>query len=190
MTPQTAVRATLDDLHGVEGKAELIGGVIVRQVGTGYRPVLIAARIYLAFARYVGDTKRGVAFTDGIAFTVPELRSGRESFSPDATYHVGVLPSNPDDFVPAPPTVAVEVRSKGDYGPKPEREMADKRADYFEAGTAVVWDVNPRAGTVTVYAATTPGTPRVFAAGGVIDAEPAMPGFRLAVAEVFGEGQS
>ena len=46
-------------------------------------------------------------------------------------------------FVAGPPTFAVEVRSENDYGPSAEREMAAKRADYFEAGTRVVWDVDP-----------------------------------------------
>ena len=46
-------------------------------------------------------------------------------------------------FVEGTPTLAVEVRSEEDYGPTAESEMAEKRADYFEAGTLVVWDVNP-----------------------------------------------
>ena len=46
------------------------------------------------------------------------------------------------DFFPQAPAFAAEVRSKGDYGPRAEREMADKRADYFAAGTQVVWDVD------------------------------------------------
>ena len=41
------------------------------------------------------------------------------------------------------PTFAVEVRSEGNYGDAAEEEMAAKRADYFQAGTAVVWDVDP-----------------------------------------------
>ena len=48
-------------------------------------------------------------------------------------------------FIEGPPTFAVEVRSENDYGPAAEREMAAKRADYFEAGTLVVWDVDPDA---------------------------------------------
>lgn len=59
MTPQTAARATLDDLHRVEGKAELIGGVLVRQMGTGLTHVLVAARIYEAFRRYAAQAGRG-----------------------------------------------------------------------------------------------------------------------------------
>ena len=45
-------------------------------------------------------------------------------------------------FYQGAPVFAVEVRSEGDYGPRAEREMAAKRADYFAAGTLVVWDVD------------------------------------------------
>ena len=63
------------------------------------------------------------------------LSSGRESFSPDAAYFLGPFPSNPMRFLVGPPIFAVEVRSENDYGPAAEAAMADKRADYFEAGT-------------------------------------------------------
>ena len=54
----------------------------------------------------------------------------------------------PMRFVEGAPTLAVEVRSEGDYGASAERDMAAKRADYFEAGTLVVWDVDPEAEVV------------------------------------------
>jgi len=38
--------------------------------------------------------------------------------------------------------ISREVRSEGDYGPTAEAAIAKKRADYFAAGTLVVWDVN------------------------------------------------
>ena len=79
-----------------------------------------------------------------MGFAVPELPSGRESFSPDAAYYDGLLPADDMDFVPGPPTLAVEVRSKTDYGDAAEDAMAAKRVDYFLAGTQVVWDVDPR----------------------------------------------
>ncbi len=46
------------------------------------------------------------------------------------------------EFIHGAPALAVEVRSQNDYGPKADREMAEKRADYFAAGTLVVWDVD------------------------------------------------
>lgn len=45
-------------------------------------------------------------------------------------------------FYQRAPVFAVEVRSDGDYGTKAEKALAEKRADYFAAGTLVVWDVD------------------------------------------------
>ena len=47
---------------------------------------------------------------------------------------------------------AVEVRSENDYGPEAELALARKRADYFAAGTQVVWDVDVlRTGEIRAY---------------------------------------
>ena len=132
-------RATLDDLYGVEGKAELIGGRIVRFMASGHLPSRVAFRIARILDDYAGQLGRGFAYADGIGFAVPELSSGRESFSPDASYYDGPLPANDMRFIEGPPTFAVEVRSEGDYGPAADAEYAAKRADYFEAGTKAGW---------------------------------------------------
>ncbi len=177
--------ATLDDLHQVEGKAELIAGRIVHFMPTGLRPGLISRRICNSLEAYTLATKRGLAIPDNIGFAVPELISGRESFAPDAAYYDGSLPVDDMDFVPGTPTFAVEVRSKGDYGPAADRDYALKRADYFEAGTLVVWDVDPRAESVRSYRAELPDQPTTYQKGQVADAEPAVPGWRLAVDLIF-----
>jgi Uma2 family endonuclease len=185
MSSVSPPRATLDDLYGVEGKAELIGGRIVRSMGSGDLPTEVAANIYVSLRAHAKSTGRGVAKTDGIGYAIPELPSGRESFSPDASYYEGPLPANRMRFIEGPPTFAVEVRSENDYGPAKEAEMADKRADYFQAGTKVVWDVDPLAETVTAYRAAAPGKPVVFKRGDTANAEPAVPGWRMAVDEIF-----
>jgi Uma2 family endonuclease len=96
---KTAIAATLDDLYRVDGKAELVGGRIVR-------------------------------------------------FTPS-----GVAPS--------------------------------KRADYFIAGTRTVWDVDPLAKTISVYRHDAPTQPERFTRGQVAHAEPAVPGWRVPVDEIF-----
>jgi Uma2 family endonuclease len=88
-------------------------------------------------------------------------------------------------FIEGTPTFAVEVRSEGDYTPAAQREMVAKRADYFEAGTLAVWDVDPMAQTVTLYSSTAPTQPIVFRAGDLAHAEPAVPGWTVAVSEIF-----
>lgn len=177
----TPVRATLADLSQVAGKAELIDGGIVPLMPTGHRPNVAAGRIFRRLADYVDATGRGVAYTDNMGFAVPELPSGRESFSPDASYYTGPLPPNPMRFVEGPPDFAAEVRSAGDYGPAAEAEQAAKRADYFAAGTRVVWDVDPDAGVVRAYRADAPDRPVLFVRGQEAEAEPAVPGWRVPV---------
>jgi Uma2 family endonuclease len=177
--------ATLDDLYRVEGKAELIAGRIVHLMPTGFRPGQVGGRIYRRLDDHAAMIGRGVALPDNVGFVVPGLSSGRQSFSPDASFFLGPLPSDEMDFIEGPPTFAVEVRSKGDYGHTAEAEMAAKRADYFEAGTLVVWDVDPRAELIRIYRAIDPDRPTVLRNGQVADAEPAVPGWRLDIDQIF-----
>ena len=81
---------------------------------------------------------------------------------------------------------AVEVRSENDYGPAAEREIAAKRADYFAAGTLVVWDVDPVAELIHVYRSDRPDEPHDLRPGQIAEAEPAVPGWRVAVDDIFG----
>ena len=180
-------RATIDDLMRTDGKAELIGGRVVQFMPTGFQPNRVAARIYRSLDDYAEATNRGFAFTDSMGFTVPELSSGRESFSPDASYYYGPPPENPMRFIEGPPTFAVEVRSENDYGPAADRASAGKRADYFAAGTLVVWDVGPVAERVHVYRADDPARPTTYEPGQDAEAEPAVSGWRIAVDRVFGK---
>ena len=185
MTTGVTTRATLDDLYREEGKAELIGGRIVRIMPSGDLPGDVAEEIFISLRMYAKATGRGIVHADGVGFAVPELPSGRESFSPDASYYVGPRPVNRMRFIEGPPTFAVEVRSENDYGPAAETEIAAKRADYFAAGTLVVWDVDPLAETITSYRPTAPAQITVYHIGDTADAEPAVPGWRLSVRDVF-----
>ncbi len=186
MPPSTEIRETLDDLLAFDGNAELIHGRIVKLMPTGKRPGVIALEIAFGLRQHVKATRRGITLGDGVGFAVPELASGRESFSPDASYYDGPLPANEMRFIEGPPTFAVEVRGENDYGPSAQREMAAKRADYFEAGTLAVWDVDPVAEQIHAYHRDDPAAPRTFARGQIADAGPAVPGWATAVDEVFG----
>jgi len=178
--------ATLDDLYRVEGKAELIGGRIVQFMASGVDPSLIALEIAILLRAFAQQCGIGVAFGDGIGFAMrPPLSSGRESFSPDASYYVGPLPKNRMRFIEGAPVFAVEVRSEDDYGPAAEVEMAAKRGDYFEAGTQVVWDVDPVAHTIAAYHAQSPLQPTLFTPSQTAHAEPALPGWKVAVDQIF-----
>ena len=179
--------ATLDDLARVEGKAELVGGRIVYLMPTGDLPTDVALNVTVSLRSYSKQVGRGVAKGDGIGYGIPELASGRESFSPDASWYDGPRPANRMRFIEGPPTFAAEVRSENDYGEAAEEELAEKRTDYFAAGTRVVWDVDPIAECVRVYRADDPTQPTTYRRGDVAEAEPAVPGWRLPVNEIFSE---
>jgi Uma2 family endonuclease len=186
MATATRGTQTLDDLMKVEGKAELINGRIVTFMPIGFLPGRVARRITRSLEDYVLAGGRGEPVADPVAYGFdPPLPSGRQSFSPDTSFYTGPLPSNLMGYIDGFPAFAAEVRSENDYGPAKDREYADKRRDYFFAGTQVVWDVDPIAETVAVYKWDDPLTPLVLRRGDTADAEPALPGWRLAVADIF-----
>jgi Uma2 family endonuclease len=64
--------------------------------------------------------------------------------------------------------------------------MTAKRADYFAAGTLVVWDVdvlNDR--VVLVYRASDPTFQTIHRRGELAEAEPAVPGWSMPIADLF-----
>lgn len=178
-------RATLDDLYREPGKAELIGGRIVRQMAVGPKPNRVAGRIYRSLDDWADEIMKGEAFTDNLGYAVAELPSGRESFSPDASYYDGPQSKNRMRFIEGPPTFGVEVRSENDYGGAAEEAMAEKRVDYFTAGTKVVWDVDPVDECIHVYRITDPQNCTTYRRGQIAEAEPAVPGWRVAVDWIF-----
>jgi Uma2 family endonuclease len=175
-------RATIEDLYRVEGKAELVNGEIVHMAPTGWTPNYAAFQIALSLQGYARQHKRGKGVSDNAAFRVD--RPHRESFSPDAAYYEGPNPGM--KFFEGAPRFAVEVRSEGDYGPAADRDIAAKRADYFAAGTLVVWDVDLLSQEVVrVYRASAPDVRVVYRRGDVAEAEPAVSGWTMPVDELF-----
>lgn len=177
-----AKAATIKDLARVDGKAELVDGRIIEMSPTGFLPGYAADEIYASLREYARRTRTGYAIADGKGFIVD--LPGRKSFSPDAAFHKG--PHTGMKFLESAPVFAVEVRSDGDYGPKAEKEIAAKRADYFAAGTLVVWDVDLLGlDIVRAYRSNEPDKPVMFHRGQRAEAEPAVPGWSIAVDDLF-----
>jgi Uma2 family endonuclease len=168
-------------LYKIDGKAEIVEGRIIHMSPTGDEPSSAGGAIY-ASLRLFAKNAPGRAYPDNTAFlaNLPD----RKSFSPDASYYTG--PRAGMKFLPQPPDFAAEVRSVTDYGPAAERAIAQKRADYFAAGTKVVWDVDLDSDDVVrARRADDPDNPTVYRRGDVAEAEPAVPGWRMPVDELF-----
>jgi Uma2 family endonuclease len=178
------VSSLLDQLRDAPGKAEIIGGEVVLMSPAGYRHHRKGNRIFRSLEDHELQFGGGIAFSDNLGFIVDLPH--RESFSPDAGWLANPPAEDDDDFVFGAPTFAVEIRSKKDYGPAAEQAILAKISDYFAAGTLVVWDVDLRRGQwIRCYRATDPAHPAEFGRGSTADAEPAVPGWRFEVDELF-----
>ena len=149
---------------------------------TGSLPGYAAGEIFSSLRQYSSEQRYGRAVTDNNAFIVDLPH--RKSFSPDAAFFTGKDPGM--KFFQGAPVFAVEVRSENDYGVRAENQMAKKRADYFAAGTLVVWDVDLLSEEVVrVYRSDQPQKPAIYRIGDQAEAEPAVPGWTIAVSELF-----
>jgi Uma2 family endonuclease len=77
------------------------------------------------------------------------------------------------------PDLAVEVLSPSNTG----REMERKRRDYFEAGTLLVWEIDPKKEIIDVY--TAPDSIKRLTKSDTLTGNSVLPGFKMRVADLF-----
>ena len=95
------------------------------------------------------------------------VKPGDASFAPDRGYFVGV------------PSLAVEILSPNDAA----GDVLEKIDDWLNAGTSEVWIVDPKRKSIAVRRANEPE--RVLKGKVELSCESLLPGFRVAVAEIF-----
>ena len=131
---------------------------------------------------YVRPRRLGMCVPDNTGFRITPAGATRGTVrSPDAAFiraeRLASIP--PTGWVPGGPDLAVEVLSPSDTA----SELQEKLDDYFSAGTAVVWVIDPRRRTVEVHATDAPV--RRLRDGDALDGAPVLPDFRCDVAELF-----
>ena len=102
--------------------------------------------------------------------------------APDAAFiHNDRIPPGgvPKKFWPLAPDLAVEILSPSDS----YSEVMEKIDEWLTAGTRLVWVIDPAKKTVGVYAPHR--QPRILKSADQLDGEQVLPGFKLAVAEIF-----
>ena len=99
---------------------------------------------------------------------------------PDVAFvSLAQMPDDLSKIFPNPPDLAVEVVSPSDAF----RSGVRKALDYLEAGTKMVWIVEPTSQTVRVYRSETPI--RVLGINDTLTGEDVVEGFSCQVAQLF-----
>jgi Uma2 family endonuclease len=160
---------------------ELIDGVLVEKpMGYG-ESVLAVALIELlnAFVR-----PRNLGLVTGPDGTI-RLWAGRVRVPDVAFFSWERLPGRQRPREPIPtlsPDLAVEILSTSNT----VAEMRRKRQEYFQAGVAVVWEIDPDARQVAVYE-TADSVRATLTQADTLDGSPVLQGFTLSLHALFAE---
>ncbi|MFN3476891.1 MAG: Uma2 family endonuclease [Candidatus Methylomirabilales bacterium] len=162
------------------GPCELVKGELIMMSPTGARYGKIAAKITRIVGTYVEAHPLGVVCTAEAGFLLssdPDMVR-----APDVAFvsKKRIPPEGePDEFWPFAPDLAVEVVSPTDRW----SDIEAKGEEYLQAGTGLVWVVDPK--TKTVHAYRLPSEVQILHETDTLTGGEVLPGFQVAVAELF-----
>ncbi|HIE27759.1 TPA: Uma2 family endonuclease [Candidatus Poribacteria bacterium] len=135
----------------------------------------ISSNIHFLLSAHVRQHQLGKIYIAETTFQIGE--SGRK---PDVAFvSQGRLPENRHQASPIPPDLAIEVVSSSDK----VYDIQEKALEYLDAGTQMVWVIEPIAKTVTVYRSSS--DIKLLTINDTLSGEEVVEGFQCAVAEIF-----
>jgi Uma2 family endonuclease len=160
---------------------ELVAGEIKKMPPPGWRHGVVVGRLSLLLTPFVKQHDLGLVLEGDSGFRL--ARDPDTVRAPDYAFiRKDRLPSEePEDaYWPGPPDLAVEVVSPGDT----IHEIDDKVKAWLDADALMVWVVNPKWRSVTVYRSAT--NIKTLTENEELSGEDVLPGFRCPVGEIFG----
>jgi Uma2 family endonuclease len=175
--------ATVNDVVAIEargeGLCELVDGVLVEKP-MGIRESILAVKLAAFLVTFVDQQKLGVVAGEAGMMQLRRalVRMPDVAFIAWSKFPGGHVTSEPAPLIA--PDLAVEILSPSNT----KREMARKLREYFDAGTRLVWYVDPQPRTVAVF--TSVGDPNVvLSEKETLDGGDVLPGFALPLADLF-----
>ncbi len=160
------------------GRCELVRGELRMMVPPGFEHGRIALEIGHRLKQHVARANLGVVVAAETGF---RLSTDPDTVrAPDAAFvRAERVKGSIRGYFPGAPDLAVEVLSPGDR----PGEVAEKVAEWLQAGAQAVWVLDPADRTVTIHA---PGQwPRRLGPEDVLGGGNALPGFEIVVGEIF-----
>jgi len=159
---------------------ELVRGELRRMNPAGNVHGRVAMSFAWRLAQYVEENRLGTVYAAETGF---KLATDPDTVrAPDVAFvsraRVEAI-GETEGFWPGAPDLAVEVISPGDA----YAEVEEKVFDWIDAGTKMVVVVNPRQRSATVYKS--PDNITALAEDDVLDGGGTVPGFELALREIF-----
>jgi Uma2 family endonuclease len=159
---------------------EIVNGELVARGNSGALHSYVCSLLLAALTSYILSKKLGVILDSSTDF---KMKNG-DKRSPDISFfakeRLQGMKELPSGFLEGAPDLAVEVLSPGNT----VEEIDEKIAEYFENGSRLVWVISPNQHYVLVYrSAQEPD--RLLKSNDSLDGEDVIPGFTLAVADLF-----
>lgn len=159
------------DLEGFE----YIKGELIPMPPTTGEHGDISSNIQWYLQSHVRTNQLGRIYTSDTGFRV-----GERVLMPDIAFlSISQLPDDRSTIFPIPPELAIEVVSPTDS----QSKVAEKALAYLEAGTRLVWIIEPTAQTVTVYRSKT--NIKTLTQNDILSGEDVVEGFSCPVALLF-----
>ena len=160
-------------------KYELVDGELVMSPA-GSRHGAVCAKLIIRLGTFIEQGRLGHLFDSSTGFRMPNgnVRLPDVAFVARGRFEGDKVP---EGFSPVAPDLAVEVLSPEDR----PRSVLDKVGEYLDAGVSLVWVVDPKSRTATVYRSLT--NVRTVVESGDFDGENILPGFRCSLADILTE---
>jgi Uma2 family endonuclease len=160
-------------------KYELVDGELVMSPA-GSRHGAVCAKLIIRLGTLIEQGRLGQLFDSSTGFRMPNgnVRLPDVAFVARGRFEGDKVP---EGFSPVVPDLAVEVLSPEDR----PRSVLDKVGEYLDAGVSLVWVVDPKSRTATVYRSLT--NVRTVVESGDFDGEHILPGFRCSLADILAE---
>ena len=159
------------DLEGYE----YIKGELIQVPAASWEHGLICSKVFSRLILYVQEHQPGEVVTPDTGFQV-----GERVLKPDVAFlSKDRLPDDHSRACPVPPDLAVEVISHTDI----TRRTIDKAFAYLEVGTQIVWVLEPRSKTLTVFRSET--DIELLTRNDTLNGENVIKGFSCPVAQLF-----
>jgi Uma2 family endonuclease len=159
---------------------ELVRGELRTMCPSAALPGVVAGDLYLELGAYVKHNHFGVCGTADSGF---RLRAEPDTVrAPDLWFvRAERVPAGgiPRTFWPGAPDLAVEVLSPTDRFV----DVLEKAKDYLEAGTRLVWIIDPEGRSAAVFRPD--GLPTLMGEDGVLDGADVVPGFTLPLRDIL-----